>query len=417
VDLFVTVATLLALSGLFRFLNERHWRLETTIGLMLQALVLTFLLAVLSAFGTQDYLADIRDLVSRLSLDDTLLNGVLCFMLFAGSVDVKLRFLEEEKWVILSLAVGATLIAWAVTGLLLWTVAGMFGILVRPVYLFLFGALISPTDPIAALAILGKVGLPKRLEAIINGESLFNDGVGVVLFTMCLAIATQPVAPTVTEAVNLFLREVIGGVGLGLAAAALAHAVLLRTGEYGSQVLISLAVVAAGYVLAEQVEVSGPIAMVVTGLVVGNFTRPSMRETVRAKFDTFWKGIDEVLNDMLFVLIGLNVVLVHPVEGVPAGLIAIVVCLAARAISVLLPMFVLNATRTLRANPWELTRLLTWAGLRGGLAIALALSIPPAAEKSSLLYMTYAVVSFALVVQGLTIGRFFKPDKLARLLK
>jgi len=416
-DLFIVLAIILGLSGLFSYINERLMHLETSIGLMLLALGLSAVAIVLDAFGAMELIDAERRFVAQLDLGETLLKGVLCFMLFAGSVNVKLRFLEEEKWLIGSLAIAGTLIAWLLIGGMLWGVAALFGLSVSPIYLFLFGALIAPTDPIAALAILGKAGLPDRVEAIISGESLFNDGVGVVLFTMCLAIAIAPEQPTFGEAVILFLREVLGGIALGVCAAVLMHRMLRRSEDYGTQLLVSLGIVTLAYGLAEHIEVSGPIASVVTGLIIGNFTRPKMADEVRARFDTFWHGIDEILNAMLFVLIGLNIVLVHPVEDFPAAITAIVVCLIARAISVHIPISLLRRTPALTTEGFGLTKLMTWGGLRGGLALALALSIPAAPEKAGVLYMTYSVVAFSIIVQGLTISRFFKPDELARLIK
>ncbi len=416
-EVFTTIAVLLGLTALFSFVNENLLRLEKTIGLMVLALVMSLVLAGLDLAGVIDLLAEHRKLASDLDLSDTLLNGVLCFMLFAGSVNVKVKLLDQEKWLIGSLAIGGILVAWLITGSLIWGVTILFGLDIQPIYAFLFGALISPTDPIAALAILGKVGLPERLEAIISGESLFNDGVGVVLFTMCLAIAISPEQPTLVDAVVLFLREVLGGVALGLGAAFVMRWMLTRTREYGSHIVISLGIVALGYALAERIEVSGPIASVVTGLVVGNAGIPRESAALKSQMADFWHGIDETLNALLFVLMGLTVVLVHPVESFPAGLSAIAVCLIARAVSVYLPIALLGRTPALQAETWNLTKLLTWGGLRGGLALALALSVPEVPEKGPIVYMTFAVVAFSIIVQGLTVGRLFKPEDLQRMMK
>ncbi|MEM7026358.1 MAG: cation:proton antiporter, partial [Pseudomonadota bacterium] len=268
----------------------------------------------------------------------------------------------------------------------------------------------------AALAILGKVGLPRRLGAIINGESLFNDGVGVVLFTMALAIATGAQEASAGGAVVLFLREVFGGVALGFAAAAVLHFMGVGTKDYSTQILLSLAVVALGYGTATAIEVSGPIAMVVTGLIIGNLTLPRAPRRVRVRFETFWEAIDGSLNAMLFVLIGLHVVLLQW-DSIWLAPVAIVICLIARWISVFLPITALIGTDRLRADRIGLTNLLTWGGLRGGLALAMALSLPDSPEQSLILNMTYAVVAFSILVQGLTVGHLFSPETMRRLVK
>jgi len=415
-DVFTTIAVLFGLAALFAWLNDRFLHLEQTIGLMLLALILSALIATADAFGLGLRLSAEQDFVRSLNLSHLLLEGVLCFMLFAVRIHVKLQALEEEEWLILSLAIGATVIACITIGLLTWLALAGLGLRISLAYAFVFGALIAPTDPIAALAILGKAGLPKRLGAVINGESLFNDGVGVVLFTMALAIATGEQEATASAAALLFLREVAGGVALGLVAAVVLHVMTVGARDDSTRVLISLAVVALGYALAIWLEVSGPIAMVVTGLLFGNVTLHRSRRTPRIRFETFWQAVDGALNAMLFVLIGLHVVLLEWPSFGPAP-IAIAVCLLARWISVYLPLAALSMTHKLHADLPGLTNLLTWGGLRGGLALAMALSIPPGPEQPLILYMTYAVVAFSIIIQGLTIGRLFSPQAMHRLLK
>jgi CPA1 family monovalent cation:H+ antiporter len=414
----LTIAIVFGLTALFSILNERLLGLQQTIGLMVIALLGTLALALLDSTGVASYFLREQVFVEGLALDQTLLNGVLCFMLFAGSINVSSGTLDQEKWVIITLAIGATLLAATLIGVSMWGLLGLLGISVGFIYAFIFGALISPTDPIAALAILGKVGLPPRLEAIINGESLFNDGVGVVIFTIGLTIASGASQPTAGDAVLMFLREVFGGVALGLCASFIMHRLLLRTTDYGTQVLTSLSVVALAYSISGSIEVSGPIAMVVTGLVIGNYTMPRIIKAERKQFETFWQAVDEGLNSSLFVLMGLHVALVPMLDTwVPTALCAIAVCLAARWVSVYFPLSALKIFGVMKADTIGLTNLLTWGGLRGGLALAMALSLPSGPEKDLILHMTYGVVAFSIIVQGLSIARIFKVDALKRLLQ
>ncbi|MGB7474946.1 MAG: sodium:proton antiporter [Polyangiales bacterium] len=417
-SLLVAVSILAVLTALLGMLNERYLRLQPSIGLMLLALGVGLGLAAIQAAGIADDLRWLQTLLGKLNLSDVLLNGVLCFMLYAGSTGVEFASLERDRWTILALAIGSTIIACLAIGALLHVALGWIGVTLALSYALVFGALISPTDPIAALAILKAAGLPKRLEAIINGESLFNDGVGVVLFTVFLAFAQgsgQEGSPLV-----LFLREVLGGIALGLAVGLVIHFLLLRTNDYGIHLLATLGTVALGYGVALHVDVSGPIAMVVAGLVTGNATVPRLSKDVRAPLSTFWSGIDDLLNSLLFVMMGLLVVLIRELDYAPLIKImpaAIVACLIARGLSVYVPILGLTATRTLDGDRNGLTKLLTWGGLRGGLALALALSLPQVPERSMIAEMTFAVVAFSVLVQGSTIAKLFKPAYLKGLLK
>jgi CPA1 family monovalent cation:H+ antiporter len=412
------VSALFVLTGVLGVVNERYLRLQPSIGLMLLALVMSLAYLGLQSTGIVAELGWEDTLVRELDFSNLLLNGVLCFMLFAGSAGVEFKSLQRDKWTIGSLAIGATMLAWLLIGWLLSLTLGWLGVTLSFAYALVFGALISPTDPIAALAILKAAGLPKRLEAIISGESLFNDGVGVVLFTVALAYAQgsgQEGSPAA-----LFLREVLGGIGLGLAVGLAIHVMLLRTNAYANQLLITLGGVSLGYSVALQIDVSGPIAMVVAGLVAGNVTLPRLANEVREPLRTFWHGIDGVLNSTLFVMIGLTVIVVHSLPMAPLIKTlptAVAVCLIARAVSVYVPITALMATRTLEGDRNGVTKLLTWGGLRGGLALALALSLPQSQDKPLIVNMTFAVVAFSVLVQGSTIDKLFKPAYLKGLLK
>ncbi len=419
-DLLLIISILLGFSALFGVVNERFLGLQSTIGLMLLAAITSLALVGLKTTGLWEGIGWQEALVRELDLSDVLLNGVLCFMLFAGSAGVEVKGLEDNKWTILTLAFGSTILACLLIGVSLHFVLGLFGIGLALAYAFVFGALISPTDPIAALAILKAVGLPEPLEDVINGESLFNDGVGVVLFTVAMAFAAGSSQVGAQEGVTLFLREVLGGVTLGLLAGVIAHFMLLGTQSFANQLLITLAVVSLGYSVALHVEVSGPIAMVVAGIFVGNLTVSRMPKDVNRPLQDFWSGVDEVLNSLLFVMMGFVIVLVHNLEWAPLAIsipVAIVLCLVARAVSVYLPITLLNASPALSVDGNRMTALLTWGGLRGGLALALALSLPDSPEKPLLVNMTYGVVAFSILFQGATIGKLFKPAYLNSILK
>lgn len=418
-DTFTAVACLFGIAAILSFVNDRYLRLQHDIGLLLLACLTTVGLRVLESFVSSGAIGLLHQLTQSFNLNDTLLKGVLCFLLFRGSMRVNWITLREQRWLVLCLAFVGTTMACLLTGGLIYEGLTLFGVAVTPAQALLFGALIAATDPVAALAILSKIGLPKNLVTVVDGESLLNDGVAVVFFTIFAdaAIGGGNVSPA--EAGSIFVREVLGGAAMGVAGWLVIHYLMLRTATYCTGLLVSLGAVAFMYAAAQHVHISGPIATVVAGLLTGNITAPRLSESTLAPLRTFWSGLDEVLNALLFVFVGFHVVLINPLEGVVPGvpaLVAIAAVLIARALTVSSIVGGLNATGMIRADCFGLSRLLTWGGLRGGLSLALAVSLPDSAWKPLILNMTFAVVVFSIVVQGLTIRRMFTKERLDVLL-
>ena len=331
---------------------------------------------------------------------------MLSFLLFAGALHVNLDDLSKQKWVVTILASVGVVTSTFLIGGLSWWVFDMLGLKIDLIYCLLFGALISPTDPIAVLGILKSVGAPKSLAAKITGESLFNDGVGVVVFLALLGIASSGEVE-ISEVLTLFAEEAVGGVLFGLVSGAAAFYMLSKVDNYQVEVLITLALVMGGYDLALAIHVSGPIAIVVAGLLIGNHGRYfAMSDHTREHLDTFWELIDEILNAVLFVLIGLEVlVLTFHAEYLIAAALIIPAVLIARFISVGVPITFMRRFRPFSPNA---IKVLTWGGLRGGISVALALALPVGYERGVLLTVTYVVVVFSIIVQGLTIGRVLR---------
>jgi monovalent cation:H+ antiporter, CPA1 family len=402
--LFEVLAVLITLTALIGFVNERYIGLPPTIGVLLGGLLVSLALVGLDQLGfTGEAWAD--QLLAEVNFDDLLMKGLLSFLLFAGALHINLNELMEHKWTILLLATLGVVLSTLLIGGVMYVVLQGLGLGIPLPYAMLFGALISPTDPIAVLGILKRVGAPRSLETLISGESLFNDGVGVVVFTMIAGLALGgPHADTSLGAgAALFGREAVGGVAYGLVIGYAAYQLLRRVDNYTVEILITLAVVTGGYALAGHLHTSGPIAVVVAGILIGNQGRHfAMSATTREHLDTFWLVVDETLNAILFVLIGLEVLVLDFADGfLAAALLAIPIVLAARGLSVGLPIGVLR----LRARfiPYTI-RMMTWGGLRGGIAVALALSLPASEARDLVVVMTYAVVIFSILVQGLTVG-------------
>ena len=405
---FELIAILITLAALFSYLNERYLGLPSAIGLMLFALVMSLALIALGKFGF-GMEEQARSLLGSIDFSKTLLHGMLSFLLFAGALHVNLEDLMQQKWFIISLATAGVVISTSIVGGLAWMVLQLLGLGIPFIYCLLFGALISPTDPIAVLGILKSAGAPKKLETQITGESLFNDGVGVVVFIVLLRIAEGTHEVGISEVALLFAKEALGGALFGLATGFLAYWMLKSVDNYPVEMLITLALVTGGYALAEALHLSAPIAIVVAGLLIGNHGRDlAMSDKTVEHLDTFWELLDELLNAVLFVLIGMEVLILQFTPGyLLAGVLAILIVLFARMVSVAIPVGLLRLWREFSPG---VVKILTWGGLRGGISVALALSLPPGPERDVILTITYIVVVFSILVQGLTISRLFAPS-------
>jgi len=411
-NLFHILALLLAIAALFSYLNHRFLKLPTTIGMMMIAMLFSLGLLMLNPLveGLED---KVVLMLRSVDFDATVLHGMLGYLLFAGALHVNLTDLAEQRWMITFLATFGILGSTAIIGGLSWWAFGLTGLEVPLIDCLLFGALISPTDPIAVLGILKQVGAPKSLEAKITGESLFNDGVAIIVFLVIASIATGNDHLSTWRVIGLFLRESAGGMLFGMAAGFVAYRMLRDVDNYQVEVLITLALVTSGYALAEKLRLSAPIAIVVAGLLIGNHGKLlPMRERTREHLDTFWVLMDEILNAVLFVLIGLEMlVLVFREQYLVAGLIAIPVVLLARFITVGLPITLMRRFRNFSPDA---VKIITWGGLRGGFSIALALSLPAGGVRNTLVAITYIVVVFSILVQGLTIGQLIKRLEIRR---
>lgn len=398
-------AACLVITALLAWLNHRFVRLPPTIGVMVIALGISLGIIGLSALGLDAGLRHYEEsLLRSIDFSSLLMQGMLSFLLFAGALHVDLSELKAYRWQIGALAVLGTLASTLVVGYALWWLLPLLGIELPLLYCLLFGALISPTDPIAVMGILKSAGAPRNLELVIAGESLFNDGVGVVIFALLLGMLARGSAPDAGTALHLLLTEAGGGVLFGLALGFVTFHLLRSVDQYQVEVLLTLAAVMGGYALATRLHVSGPLAMVVTGLVIGNHGRAAaMSDTTRRYVDMFWELVDEVLNALLFVLIGMEVLLIaFSVPLLVAGIAAAAITLLARMVTVGLPVRVLAGAFRLPRGAWSV---LTWGGLRGGISVALALSLPAGPQRETVLAMTYCVVVFSILVQGLSIGR------------
>ena len=405
-SIFNLVALLVMLAAAFGYANHRWLRLPHTIGLVVIALVVSIVVLITDELiPTLGLATTVRGLLTDVEFEDVLMKALLSFLLFAGALHVDLDALLQRRLVIGVMATLGVITSTVIVAALMYLVFEFFGVPMGFSYCLVFGALISPTDPIAVMGILKEVRVPQMLETKIAGESLFNDGVGVVLFSILVTLASGGTDTVdLVDVASLFALEAVGGIGLGLGAGYIAYRAMRAIDQHSLEVLITLALVMGTYSVASRLHMSGPLAVVVAGLFIGNHgKRFAMSESTRRHIDTFWTLLDEVLNSVLFLAIGFEVVAISLTgQVVGASIIAILVVLFARFLAVALPITILKFREqfTTGAIP-----VLTWGGLRGGISVALALALPPTPEKQIILAVTYVVVVFSIVVQGLTVER------------
>ncbi len=400
IEPFNFIAGLLVLTALFGYINERFFKLPMPIALMSFSLLFSLLLIALGKAGLPfDDAAGA--VLQQFDFSTFLLHGILSFLLFAGAVRADINDLLTQKRIVILLATLGVVLSTTIVGLLSYGLLNLLGLDTPLIYCLLFGALISPTDPVAVMSLLKSMKLPKSIHIKIMGESLLNDGVAVVVFLTLLGIAVDGAEPSAMTVSTLLLREIIGGLLLGLVCGALAYALLKSVNSAQVAIFITLALVSGSYALADSWHLSGPIAIVAAGLLIGNKLKISYR--VRRPLDEFWELFDELLNALLFILIGLEVlVMSFEWHYLAAGMLLVPVVLAARYLSVGVPVLLLKPFRGFTPN---VVMLLTWGGLRGGISVAMALSLAPGPQRELIVAVTYVVVIFSVLVQGLTLSK------------
>lgn len=401
---FDAAAILIVLAAALGYLNHRVFKLPSSIGLTIMGSVASLIVIGLDWVLPGSKLAPmVQSFLSGIDFHNTLMEGMLSFLLFAGALHVDWTEMRRGRWPILVLSTIGVIASTVIVGFGFSILAGAFGLTVPLIWCFVFGALISPTDPVAVMGVLKRAAVPPTLQATVAGESLFNDGVGVVVFAILLSIATGSEPFSLATATTAFVIEAGGGILLGLTIGWIAYRAMRSIDDYNVEVLISLAVVMGGYSLAHFIHVSGPVAMAVAGLLIGNAAvAHAMSDVTRDYLLKFWALIDEILNAVLFLLIGLEVIAVAGNSHLlPLGLIAIPLVIAARTIAVGAPLFALRPIFSF--GPLALPTLV-WGGLRGGISVALALSLPEGPMRTIILATTYVIVLFSVIIQGGSVG-------------
>jgi CPA1 family monovalent cation:H+ antiporter len=406
-DYYSIATILIVLSAVFGYINVRFLKLPITIGLMVITILFTLIILGISYFDDTLLLRE-QELIRQIDFKTVLLDIMLSFLLFAGALHTNFEQLKIQRWPILVFATLGVLVSTFLVGIIMYFVLQLVGLQVEFIYCLLFGALISPTDPIAVLGILKQAGAPKKLETKIVGESLFNDGVGVVVFLTIFAIARDGSDVSFAHIAEMFAVEVLGGIALGLLLGWITYRLMKSIDDYDVEVIITIAAVMGGTLLAQKLHTSAPLAMVACGLMVGNDTirNTAMSEITETYVDKFWELVDVLLNTLLFVLIGMEILmLTFDGQFILAGVIAIPIVLACRYISLWGPIKFFQ--KKLDFVP-KTNLIMTWGGLRGGISIALALSLTADMHNELFLVITYIIVAFSIIGQGLTVGPLIK---------
>lgn len=401
---FDAAAILIVLAAALGYVNHRFLGLPSSVGLTIMGAVSSLFVVIIDRLlPNSDVSPRVVAFLGAIDFHETLMNGMLSFLLFAGALHVDWGEMRRGRWPILVLSTIGVLVSTTIVGFGFFALTALLGVPVPLLWCMVFGALISPTDPVAVMGVLKRAAVPPTLQATVAGESLFNDGVGVVVFTIILAAALGAEAFTISHAAEAFLFEAGGGVLLGLAVGYIAFRAMRSIDDYAVEVMISLAVVMGGYSLAQALHVSGPVAMAVAGLLIGNAgVALAMSDTTRDYLLKFWALIDELLNAVLFLVIGLEVIAIAPdMRLVVVGIAAIPLVLIARIVSVGVPLAALRPVLSMGRLAMPT---LVWGGLRGGISVALALSLPEGPARTAILAVTYVVVLFSVIIQGGTVG-------------
>ncbi|SHH04525.1 sodium/proton antiporter, CPA1 family [Chryseobacterium oranimense] len=413
-ELYYSFSALIVLASIFAYLNYRFLKLPSTIGIMVIAIVVSIFLVMFGETVLPKTFGHLNNLMNGIDFTEVLMGAMLNFLLFAGGIHINIDDLKEQFRPVLIFSTAGVVISTFVVGFGMFYLLPFLGIHLPFIYCLVFGALISPTDPVAVLSILKQANVSKSLETKVAGESLFNDGMAVVVFTVVMQLAIGKEVDLGVESIGLLLmKEAGGGILLGVLLGWITSRLMREVDDYIISVLVTLSVVMGGYLIARQMHISGPLTMVAAGLFMGNFNvRFKMKSITQDYLIKFWELIDEILNAVLFLFIGFELLMIKDLRFfmIP-GLLAIAVVLIARFISIWIPTKFMSL-RT-RFSP-QTVKVLVWGGIRGGVSIALAMSIPKSEYSEIILSITYCVVVFSIIVQGLTIAKVANPKAIAK---